>query len=382
MVGAGLSGLTTALYLSAAGREVTVLDQRHTPGGRHGLLELDGYRFDVGPALAWTPSDLAAPLEAAGERLQDWIDLEPLDPVCRAHYPDGTTLDVHEDPYKTAENIRDLCGGREARAFLRLSKLRWVPGEWLLNDARTLSLFTSPAPFGFSPFGTAWHPRGGFPVVPQAYASVAQKRGVNLRLGTRATRFESHAGRMVAVHTADGERLTADAFVVPAGRTSPGRGPSQLVIHLGTPRQYTKIATHNLHIGRTWTRNSRAVLECGELMHDPTVLVTAVDGTYRIVVPVPNLRRAPYDWDGPATRFHTGEIMALLEARGYLDLGLGLRTSYVITPADWARQGMAYGIPHGATKKASTLHPALSNLVIAGSGIDAGRRAAERVIAI
>ncbi len=382
MVGAGLSGLTAALHLSAAGREVTVLDKRQAPGGRHASLELDGYRFDVGPALTWTPSELAEPLEAAGERLSDWIDLEPLDPVCRAHYPDGTTLDLHADPYRTAQNIRDLCGGREARGFLRYSKLHRVLGAMFMNDPRTLSLCSSAALFGFSPWATAWHPRGGFPMVPQAFASVAQKRGVNLRLGVSARRWETQGGRITAVHTDDGERLTADAFVMPAGRDIPARGPSQLVIHLGTPQTYTKIATHNVHFGRRWQRNLSCITERGELMRDPTMLVTAVDGTYRIVVPVPNLRLAPYDWDSPATRNYAGEIMATLEARGYLDLGAGLRTSYVVTPADWARQGMSYGIPHPSSKCASRLHPALANVVIAGSGIDAGRRAAKRVIAL
>jgi phytoene desaturase len=382
VVGAGLSGLTAALYLSAAGRDVTLVDKRHTPGGRHAGLEFDGYRFDVGPAQAWTPEKLAAPLAAVGEDLADWVDLEPLDPVCRAHYPDGTTLDVHADPYRTADNIRDLCGGPEARAFIRFLSLSWVPGEWVLNDQRTLSLCGSTALFGFAPWTMAWQPRGGFPAVAQAFAAVAHKCGVNLRLATSARLWETLDDRMVAVHTGDGERLTADAFIVPAGRTLVADGPSQLVIHLGTSRAYTKIATHNIHFGRRWQRNVREVLERGQLMRDPTVLVTALDGTYRIVVPVPNLRRAPYDWDGPAARIYAGEIMTVLERRGYLDLGADLHTSYVMTPADWARQDMPYGIPHGSTKSPSTLHPALANVVIAASGVDGGRRAAKRVIAI
>jgi phytoene desaturase len=204
---------------------------------------------------------------------------------------------------------------------------------------------------------------------------------VNLRLGTTATSWESSCGDIAAVHTADGERLTADASSSPPSHRSE-RGPSQLVIHLATPVRYGAIAAHNLHFGSDRRRNAQEVLLRGELMRDPTVLVTVAEGAYRVVVPVPNLRLAPLDWDGPAGRAYAGEIIATLEARGYADLGAGLRASYVVTPADWARQGMCYGIPHASTKRPSTLHSALANVVIAGTGIDAGRRAAERVIAI
>lgn len=392
MVGAGLSGLACALYLSSTGREVTVLEQRGMPGGRHGTLELDGFRFDTGPALPPPPEAIAAPLHAVGEHLRDWIEFLPLDPICRAHYPDGTSLDVSSDPHRTAAAIGALCGGREARAYLRYLKGApyRVPVEMFFNDPRTLRLFGSASLFGFSVLGSAWHPRGGIHAIPRALAMVAEKRGVNLRFDAKVHAWETCGNRVTAVHTTEGERLAADAFVFPAGRVGAAKDPSHLVIHLGGQASYQKIAHHNLHFGKPWMRSRHEVLVRGELMSDPTVLVSNPSRTdpslgrhtYQVVVPVPNLKSAPLDWDGPATRAYSGEILATLEARGYLDLGVGLTTSYVVTPADWARQGMPYGIPHSPTKRPSRLHSALGNVVIAGPGLDAGRTAAEKVVGV
>ena len=386
------SGLACALYLTASGREVTLLDRRSTVGGRHGSLDIDGYRFDAGPVTPLSPAQIAAPFHAVGERLEDWLELLPLDTVCRAHYPDGTTLDVHADPYRTAAAIGALCGGSEARAFTRYLKTRLlrVPGEVFFNNARTLRLFGSSSFFGFNVLGMGWHPRGGTEAIPRALGSLAEKMGVTIRMHTAMRRWEIRSGRVVALHTDEGERLAADAFVFPPEGTPNAKGPSHLVIHLGTGATYSRIAHHNLHFGKAWQRSKHEIFHRGELMSDPTILVSAPSVTdnsagqshYRIVVPVPNLRSAPFDWQGPATRTYAGEILATLEARGYLDLGMGATTSYVVTPTDWAKQGLPYGIPRSPSGRVTRLHSSLSNVVIAGSGLSAGRTAAEKVVAL
>ena len=92
VVGAGLGGLSAALRLAAAGREVTLLERAAVPGGRAGRLELDGYGFDTGPTVLTMPGLIADALGAVGERLEDWLELEPLDPVYRAFYPDVDML--------------------------------------------------------------------------------------------------------------------------------------------------------------------------------------------------------------------------------------------------------------------------------------------------
>ncbi|WP_212834309.1 phytoene desaturase family protein [Catellatospora sp. TT07R-123] len=459
VVGAGLGGLACALHLAGAGREVTVLERNGHPGGQVGVLELDGHRFDTGPTMVTSPELLAEPLHAVGEHLQDWIELIRLDPAYRAHFPDGTTLDVHADPERMVAAIARLCGGKEAAGYLRF--LRWArrlqsferrdpAGHWrtlasegarrrltdFFADPRTQRLFafrnllTGRDPRVASYLDTVtevWYPRGGMNAVPRALAAAAEKHGVSFRFHTEVTAVETRGDRAVAVHTADGERLTADAVVLnpdlpaaygllPGGAPTRIRrlrpAPSCVVLHLGTRDDrggYQRIAHHNLHFGRSWRQTFDEVVNRGELMSDPSVLVTnpsrtdpgaAPTGrqTYQVTVPVPNLKTAPVRWDGPVGRRYAGELMATLEARGYLDLGADLALSYVVTPDDWARQGMTFGTPFASAHtlrqtgplRPGNLHPTLTNVVFTGSGtrpgvgvpmvLISGRAAARRVI--
>jgi len=95
---------------------------------------------------------------------------------------------------------------------------------------------------------------------------------------------------------------------------------------------------------------------------------------------VPNLRAAPVPWGTRATRTYAGEVMAVLEARGYLDLGASVRVSYVVSPREWAELGLAYGVPNAGLRDRGGIHHALRNVIVAGSGLESGRLAAQRVI--
>jgi phytoene desaturase len=388
VVGAGIGGLACALHLRAAGREVTVLERDCAPGGRlDATLELDGFRFDTGPANVTTPEALSVPLRVVGEQLRDWIDLLPVDPICRAHYPDGTTIDVHADPGRTVASIAAVCGRGEAAAYLKYRKLAryHVPPRSVLRDERTRRLFGAAALFGFAITENAWYPSGGANAVPRMLAGVAEKHGIFIRYQSQIHGWESTGDRVTAARTLDGERIAADAVVIPArGR---GRGAAHLVLHLGSSARYSKIAHHNLHFGATWRAERLRVLKRGELMGDPTLLVSApgqtdpeAAGVYRIIVPVPNLRAAPVPWGTRATRTYAGEVMAVLEARGYLDLGASVRVSYVVSPRDWAELGLADGVPAAEVRGRGVAHHALENVVVAGIGLESGRLAAQRVI--
>jgi phytoene desaturase len=269
VIGAGLAGLSAALRLAGAGRRVTVLEREDTPGGRNGLLDVDGYRFDTGPTVLTMPDLIADALDCVGEELADWLDLVPVDPLYRAFYPDGSSLDVLADPAAMAEEVRRVCGGAEAAGYLRyvdfVSKLyRYEMADFIdrnidspfdlltpnlarlaalggfrrlapkvnsyLSDPRTQRVLSFQAMYaGLSPqdalaiyaviaymdsVAGVYFPKGGMHAVPRALAGAAEKHGVELRYGTTVERLEVRGGRAVAAICADGTRVAGDAFVV------------------------------------------------------------------------------------------------------------------------------------------------------------------------
>ena len=269
VVGAGLSGLAAALHLAGAGREVTVLERERGPGGRCGLLERDGFRFDTGPTVLTMPELLERPFAAVGERLSDRVELVPVRPLYRARFADGSGLDVHADPDAMAAEIERLCGPREVAGYLAFR--RFVTGLYqvemphfidrnvdgplglagtpmlrllalggfrrlagkvagYLRDPRLQRVFSFQAMYaGLAPHRAlalyaviaymdavagVYFPRGGMHAVPMAMAAAAGRHGVAFRYRCEATRVHVRGGRAVGVSTGDGQHFPADAVVL------------------------------------------------------------------------------------------------------------------------------------------------------------------------
>jgi phytoene desaturase len=271
IVGAGLGGLSAALRLAGAGREVVVLERAHSVGGRAGRLDLDGYTFDTGPSVLTMPSLLADALACVDEHLDDWLDLRPVDPAYRAFFPDGSHVDVIADVDRMTEQVRRVCGSRDAEGYRRFAA--WSkrlfelerhafmdrnldsPLDLLVpqlagliaaggfgrmatqvarfvNDPRLRRVLSFQALYaGLSPYNAlaiysaityldtvagVCFPVGGMHAVPAALAGAAEKHGVTMRLGVEVTEVERRGDRVVAVRTGDGEHITGDAFVINA----------------------------------------------------------------------------------------------------------------------------------------------------------------------
>jgi phytoene desaturase len=124
VVGAGLAGLSAACELLGRGHDVTVLEQAAVPGGRAGLLERDGFRFDTGPTVLTMPDVLADTFAAAGADMDDLLTLHRLDPLYRATFADGSTIRVRAGREAMADELRDTCGPGAAGEFERY--VAWV----------------------------------------------------------------------------------------------------------------------------------------------------------------------------------------------------------------------------------------------------------------
>jgi phytoene desaturase len=323
VVGAGLGGLSAALRLAGAGRQVTVIERESVPGGRAGVLEVDGYRFDTGPTVLTMPELITDALACVGEKLDDWLDLRRVEPAYRARFADGSRLDVISDVDAMAEQITELIGSRDAAGYRRfadfaqrlytlerrdfidrnldspldlvrpsLARLVALGGfrrlapkvNSFFTDERLRRIFTFQSMYaGRSPYDAlaiyaviaymdcvagVWFPAGGMHRLPLALAAAAEKHGVEIRYDSTVSRVEMTGSRAVAVQTADGDRIAADAVVLnpdlaaawellPAN-SEPQRlarlqySPSCALLLAGSSLPTDDMAHHTIHYGQAW----------------------------------------------------------------------------------------------------------------------------------
>src|SRR5271165_516635 len=114
VIGGGLGGLAAACTLAARGYKVVVLEKNEWLGGKAAVLNVDGYRFDMGPTILLMPSVLGRIFAEAGRDIKDELDLIPLDPQWRSFFDDGSVLDLHASSEQMTAAIDALALGGKA----------------------------------------------------------------------------------------------------------------------------------------------------------------------------------------------------------------------------------------------------------------------------
>lgn len=273
VVGGGLSGLSAALHLTGAGRQVTVLDRAPRPGGSVSTETIGGQAFDTGATVLTMPELLDEAFAAVGEKSADRLALTRLDPAYRAHFADGSSLGLYTDPEAMEAELRAVAGPREVEGYRRLRRWLtelyaaeaehfigsnfdtpfdlvgpdsrpalarlvalggfgrlWPKVAGFLTDDRVRRLFSFQAlyagleprralgAYGVIPFmdtvGGVSYPEGGMGAIAAAMTGAAQKAGATVRTGTRAAWLERVGDRVRAVRTSDGDRIACDAVVL------------------------------------------------------------------------------------------------------------------------------------------------------------------------
>ena len=266
-----------------------------------------------------------------------------------------------------------------------------------------------------------YFPRGGMRALPDALAGAAEAAGVRFHYGSPVTRLERSGGRVRAVLTGDGERFPCDALVLATelqtayellGR-APRRpvplrpSPSAVVFHVGTRRQWPDAAHHTILFGRAWDQTFRQIIDDGQIMSDPSLLVTRPTATdpglappgrdlLYVLAPTPNLAAGAIDWDAGGGAY-AEELTARVASRLLPGLDGEIEATRLVTPADWSRQGLVAGTPFSYAHSFAQTGPfrpgnlprGTDNVVLAGCGtvpgvgvptaLVSGRLAADRV---
>lgn len=266
-----------------------------------------------------------------------------------------------------------------------------------------------------------YFPRGGIRALPDALAAAGVDAGVRFEYNATVTDLENTGGRISAVHTDHGQRIGCDAVVLTSelpqtyellGRT-PRRlralraSPSAVVVHLGCRRVQPTTAHHTILFGDAWERTFTDIIRDGQLMHDPSLLVTrptagdpslapAGRDLLYVLAPAPNLINGVVDWP-VVGKAYAETVIDTVRQRLLPDLRDGVEVLATVTPTDWKRQGMAGGTPFalahtfsqtGPFRPANTIR-GVENAVLAGSStvpgvgvptaLISGRLAADRI---
>lgn len=269
VVGGGVGGLATAIRLAAAGHQVEVLERNPFVGGKLATLEEGGYSFELGPTMLTLPHVFDELFGMAGTTLADEVELVRLDPQVRYRWPNGSTLDMPDDPAtvpaaleafspgsgvqweRFAEHAARLWEAGE-RTFLAgpagsplalLSRLRSPLDVGRIDGNRTLaksatahfddprlhqligryatysgsSPFQAPATLAWlahveQDFG-CWYVMGGLGRLRDALERVAVRIGVEIRTGVDVGRIGFDGRRVIGVELADGGAEAADLVV-------------------------------------------------------------------------------------------------------------------------------------------------------------------------
>jgi len=266
VIGSGFGGVAAAVRLRAMGWRVAVLEALDQPGGRARVFRRDGFTFDAGPTVITAPYLLAELFELLGRRMDDHVELMPVDPFYRILFHDGGRFDYVGDEDRLLAQIaalspRDVDGYRRLAAhaerifevgyaqladrpfgrvgdmlrvlpqMLRLESFRTVHGlvARYIRDERLRQAFTfEPLLVGGNPFTTTsiyllihwlerkWgvhFARGGTTAIVHALVRVLEEAGVEVRMNAPVEEIVVEGGRVAGVRLEDGSTVRA-ALVV------------------------------------------------------------------------------------------------------------------------------------------------------------------------
>ncbi|MEM7056004.1 MAG: 1-hydroxycarotenoid 3,4-desaturase CrtD [Pseudomonadota bacterium] len=257
VIGAGVGGLSAALRLAAAGRDVLVVEKSAAPGGKLRSVPSAAGPVDTGPTVLTMLPVFEEIFAQAGEQITDHLSISQEETLARHWWPDGTTLDLFADREASAEAVREFAGAKAedefrnfcattARLFqafekpvmqsekpnlgriiaatlarpdlishLRPGRTLWKALSRQFSDHRLRQLFARYATYvGGSPFLTPalisliWHAEasgvwtvgGGMAKLAKAFEAVACRHGAHFQYDDGADRIERNPDGTFHVH--------------------------------------------------------------------------------------------------------------------------------------------------------------------------------------
>jgi phytoene desaturase len=359
VIGSGFAGLSAATALAAEGYDVTVLEKNSVAGGRARKFEHDGFMFDMGPSWYWMPDVFEQYFAQFGKKVADYYDLRRLNPSYTVIYGENHQMDLPasmdelyalfeqyepgsshqlkkflaeaqykyevgmtEFVHKPSHSIFEFADIRILSSLFRLQMFSSISTQIrkMFRNEYLIKLLEFPVLFlGATPQNTpalyslmnyadmvlgTWYPMGGMHKIVEGMVSLAEKKGVTIKLDEAVEKIIVKNGKAEGVKTTNGF-YSADVIVAGADYHHVDQhlldaewrnysaaywekrvmAPSSLLFYLGVNKRIPKLLHHNLFFDADFQRHAAEIYTTPKWPSDPLFYVSAPSVTDASVAP-------------------------------------------------------------------------------------------------
>lgn len=271
IIGAGLGGITTAIYLAKNGYAVKVFEKNSSPGGRCGQIVKEGHRFDLGATMLLMPGIYKTVFDSIGLKMDDSLDITTLETLYKIYFDNGREIEFTTDKKKMELQLEKIEAGSYSRSqsyvskgyslfqvalknligrnFFKATEFINLKNALLLIKLKTYILhstyikrffkhphlrmaytfqniyvgqspFNSPALFSMVPavelVEGSMFPKGGMFSIVETLLSVANELGVQFIYNNAAEKIETEGKRVTGVKLSGGELVKSDIVIANA----------------------------------------------------------------------------------------------------------------------------------------------------------------------
>ena len=271
IIGAGIGGIATAVYLAKSGYNVSVFEKNSSAGGRCGQLIRDGHRFDLGATMLLMPGIYREIFESLGIPLFEKNEIKPLEDLYKIYFDNNDVIAFSTDKEKMKiqhekiepgsfaksqkyvaagyeifqiginkligrnfDNIFQFANFRNVGMLIKLktyiSNYRYVKKFFLNTHLRMAytfqniyvgqSPFDSPALFSMVPAAEliegSFFPKGGMYTIVETLLSAAQSSGVRFHYNKPVKNIRVTGKKAESVILEDGSEIKADIIIANA----------------------------------------------------------------------------------------------------------------------------------------------------------------------
>ena len=122
VVGGGIGGLCSGIYLLNKGFQVTIVEKNETLGGKINIINDKDFKFDLTASIVMTPKIYTDVFTDVDKNYKNYFTIMPLSPIYRVFYYDKTYCDFYSENNKMINELEKVFPGSSVEFIEFLSK--------------------------------------------------------------------------------------------------------------------------------------------------------------------------------------------------------------------------------------------------------------------